>query len=152
LLGGCGPVAGRADEPAAHFHSNGVSVTIKLSIAPDGGPQLVATFRPDEPGFHLYSIDLPVGGVDGLGVPTSVAVRGDLRAQGQPTTDAPIRTLRPAGLDAALPVYPDGPVTVTLNVNRTGRGRADAVVGYAACSEDQCLPPVIDQPIRLDLN
>jgi hypothetical protein len=100
----------------------------------------------------VYSISLPAGGVDGLGVPTRLGVRGGLRATGSPTADRPIRSLSLPGLNVVLPVYPDGPVTVTLPVTRTGSSSAQAIVSYGACSTSTCLPPVtaLVIPVRLD--
>ncbi|MDH6580252.1 hypothetical protein [Kitasatospora sp. MAP5-34] len=71
-----------------------------------------ATYRPQRPGFHLYSISLPADGVDGLGVPTRLEVQGGLRATGSPASDRPVQLLNLPGLDVPPPVYPDGPVTV----------------------------------------
>jgi hypothetical protein len=147
-LAGCGPAP---QEPplAGRYHGNGVTVTVRQETAPDGGPQLAAEFRPDEPGFHLYSIDLPAGGVDGLGVATAVTVQGRLRATGRPRASEPVRLLAVAGSSRPLPVYPDGAVTVTVPVTAADGGRAEVVVSYAACSESSCLPPVVAQPVSL---
>jgi hypothetical protein len=148
VLAGC-----HAQRPrtSASFAANGVDVTVVLAAKADGTQEVEATFSPQEPGFHLYSIDLPPEGIDGLGIRTVVTVRGGLSATGRPTADAAVRTLRPAGLDVDLPVYPDGPVTVTLPVRRTGTDHAEVLVSYAACSETRCLPPVTDHAIPLDL-
>jgi hypothetical protein len=145
LAAGC---AGRpAPQLTGRFEGNGVAVTATLR---DSGrdSEVAATFRP-QAGFHLYSVDLPAQGIDGLGIPTVLAVRGDLVATGAPRADRPVRMLRPAGLPVELPVYPDGPVTITLPVRRTGADRVEVVVSYAACSEGRCLMPVTDQPIAL---
>ncbi|GAA2096335.1 hypothetical protein GCM10009759_25430 [Kitasatospora saccharophila] len=149
LLGGCG--TDRPARPTAQATANGVTVTVTLVPASDGRREVRATFTPQESGFHLYSIDLPAEGVDGLGIPTRLSVRGDLTATGSPSTDREIRRLRPAGLDVELPVYPDGAVTFTLPVRSTGSRQADVVVSYGACSETRCLVPVTDEVIHLDL-
>jgi hypothetical protein len=120
-----------------------------LTVEPDGTGHVRATFSPQKPGYHLYSIDLPPGGVNGLGIPTAVSVRGDLRVTGSPTADMPVSSLRIEELDVDLPVYPDGPVTVTVPVRRSGDGRAEVVVTYGACSLTICLPPVRDRLITL---
>ncbi len=136
-------------QPVARFEGNGVAVTATLRSTADGSLAVEATFRPQEDGFHLYSIDLPRGGVDGLGVPTTLAVRGALSGAGAARADKPVHPLRYAALDLELPVYPDGPVTLTLPVTRTAPGAADVIVSYAACSPHRCLPPVVDQVIAL---
>ncbi|MCX5400385.1 hypothetical protein [Streptomyces sp. NBC_00102] len=158
LLGGCG--AGEAPAPTAHATENGVTVTVTLLPGDGRGEQrLRATFAPRQPGFHVYGIDLPDGGAAGAGIPTRLSVEGGLAAAGQPTADREVVLLRPAGLTAALPVYPDGPVTFTLPVRRTPsrsapRGAlrgADVVVSYGACGESRCLIPVRDKRIHLGL-
>ena len=102
---------------------------------------LAATFTPRRKGFHVYSVDLPEGGVDGLGVRTDVSVRGGARGTGEPVADQPVRRLDYPTLGLRLPVYPDGPVTLTLRVRR-GEGAPEVRVTYAACSESTCLVPV----------
>lgn len=124
---------------------NGVQVTVVVSSG-----TVRATYRPQRPGFHLYSSNLPAAGVDGLGVPTLLEVRGGLRATGRATADRPVRTLHLASLDVTLPVYPDGPVTLTLPVVRTGPSpAAQVVVSYGACSVATCLLPVRDLTVRI---
>ncbi|WP_344446994.1 hypothetical protein, partial [Kitasatospora nipponensis] len=139
-------------DPAARAAANGVTVSVTLVAATDGGSAIRATFTPDMPGFHLYSVDLPDGGVDGLGIPTRLSVRGDLTATGSPTAGVSTRLLRPAGLTVDLPVYPDGAVTLTLPVRRTGSHQADVIVSYGACSENRCLVPVRGQALHLALD
>jgi hypothetical protein len=70
----------------------------------------------ERPGCHLYSINLPPGGVHGLGIPTVVSVRDSLRVTGSPDADVPASHLRIQQLNVELPVYPDGPVTATAPV------------------------------------
>ncbi|MFS4091157.1 hypothetical protein [Streptomyces sp. AF1A] len=70
---------------------------------------------------------------------------------GKPTAHQAIRHLRLRGLSTELPVYPDGPVTFTLPVRRTGSHQADVIVSYGACSATRCLVPVTNEVIQLDL-
>jgi hypothetical protein len=147
---GCG--AGRPSEPMGHATADGVTVTVTLLPASNGHRELQATFSPQQPGFHIYSIDLPAQGVDGLGIPTRVAVEGDLTAVGKPTANLAIRLLRPAALQTEIPVYPDGPVTFTLPVRQTGPHQAEVIVSYGACSENRCLVPVTGKVIHLNFD
>jgi hypothetical protein len=151
LASGC--VRPGVSQPSAdlsgRLDDGGVTVVAVLIVEPDGTGHVGATFSPKRPGFHLYSIDLPPGGVNGLGIPTIVSVHGGLRATGEPTADMPVTNLRIEELDVDLPVYPDGPVTVTVPVRRTGTERAEVVVTYGACSLTTCLPPVRERPITL---
>jgi hypothetical protein len=143
LITGC---AHAQDRPAtARFTESGVEVTINVTR-----PTVRATYRPIRPGFHVYSIDLPPGGVAGLGVPTRLGVRAGLTATGRATADRAVRVLVLPALNVKLPVYPDGPVTVSLPVHRSGR-TADIVVSYGACSSSTCLAPVIDHVTRISL-
>jgi hypothetical protein len=151
LAGGWG--AADASSPSGtlsgRLTDGGVTVTVALAAGPRGTPQVRVRFTPQKTGYHLYSVNLPPGGVNGLGVATTVTVRGSLRAVGNPTADVPLRTLRIEELDVNLPVYPDGPVTIALPVRRNGNGTADVVVSYALCSLSNCMPPVRDRVIAL---
>ena len=141
LLLGAAVLAGCARSQAQQvptFTENGVTVSITVSAG-----TVRAVYRPTRPGFHIYSVDLPARGVAGLGAPTRLRVRGGLVANGRPTADKPVRSLDLPALGVRLPVYPDGPVTVSLPVRRTGR-TAEIVVSYGACSEGTCLAPVTD--------
>ncbi|MFI0482616.1 hypothetical protein [Actinomadura sp. 9N215] len=105
------------------------------------------TFRPTRRGFHIYSLDLPAGG---LGIPTRVNVRAGLKAAGAPSADKSERRLDLPSLNTRLQVYPDGPVTISLPVRRTN-GAAEVVVSYGACSRNVCLAPVIDRTTTMTL-
>ncbi|WP_176731610.1 protein-disulfide reductase DsbD domain-containing protein [Micromonospora rhizosphaerae] len=146
LAGACARSAepSPAAERSGRLEAGGVTVEAVLA---DG--QVRATFRPQRPGFHVYSIDLPPDGVQGLGIPTVVAVRGSLDAIGTPSADKPVNELRIEELNVTLPVYPDGPVTVTLPIRSTADGPAEVVVTYGACSASTCLPPVRERVIAL---
>lgn len=114
------------------------------------GARVEAVFRPTRAGFHVYSVGLPFGGVDGLGIPPRLGVRSGLTATGRPTADRAARMLALPALKVSLPVYPDGPVTLSFPVRRTGSA-AEVVVSYGACSSGTCLAPVADRVTRIDL-
>ena len=132
-----------------------------------GAGRLEATFTPEQSGFHLYSVDLPPDGVQGVGRPTTVAIGGALVSIGPPTVDRTAAPLRVSGLDAPVPVYPDGPVTLRLAVRllpAQAQGTAPvqgtspaqgtaalAWVSYAACSPQTCLPPVTHRQVGLTI-
>ncbi|MFI6984003.1 hypothetical protein ACIBSV_36045 [Embleya sp. NPDC050154] len=152
-LCGCGstPAPAPASTPlTASVTASGVTVTATLRPPHEDRRELEVTFTP-QPGFHIYGVDLPAEGIDGLGVPTRIGVRGDLAADGPPATGSSTRLLRLTGLTTELPVYPDGPVTFTLPVRRTGGHRAEVVVSYGACSANACLKPEVDKAIPFDL-
>jgi hypothetical protein len=128
------------------FTEQGVSVAMHLS---DDGTKLLTTFTPQRPGFHLYSVELPADGIEGLGRPTRVEVAGALRSRGPLTAESPVRMVPMQGTDLAFPVYPDGPVTTELPVDIDPRGGAKVLVSYAACSPRECLIPVTGHPVEL---
>lgn len=113
------------------------------------GWQLEVLFTPPAPGFHLYSLSLPDGGVQGLGIPTRLSVRGALAETGPVTAGEPTQSLDIAVLGVKLPVYPDGQVTLSLPVRHTEGSTADVVVSYGACSSSTCLAPVTDEAIPI---
>ena len=132
--------------PDVGFTDQGVSVTMHLT---GDGSELLTTFTPQRPGFHLYSVGLPADGIQGLGRPTRVEVAGALRSRGPLTAEAPVRMLTMQGADVAFPVYPDGPVTTELPVRIDSQGGAKVLVSYAACSPQECLMPVSGHPVEL---
>ncbi|GGT14763.1 MULTISPECIES: hypothetical protein [Streptomyces] len=147
---GAGQADGAASPPTASFTDKGVTVTLSITDWRDAKGTLKAVFTPEEKGFHLYSIDLPATGVEGVGRPTAVAVTGALRPDGKLTAAADVRSISVPGVGAPVPVYPDGPVTTTLPVRADGTGEATVLLGYASCStEDGCTIPVSDRPVRL---
>ncbi len=150
--GSASPSASSAAAPSAtsNFSENGVTVTLSVSDwhAPNG--TLTAVFTPEEKGFHLYSTELPLTGIEGVGRPTAVAVTGALKADGKLKAAADVRTISVPGVDAPVPVYPDGPVTTTLPIRADGNGDATVLLGYASCSTEQgCTIPVADRPVHL---
>lgn len=151
-LAACGgqPAESGAAAPTTSFTENGVTVTLSVSDWHATEGTLTAVFTPEEKGFHLYSTDLPPTGIEGVGRPTAVDVTGVLRAGGKLTAAADVRTISVPGVDAPVPVYPDGPVTTTLPVRADGNGDATVLLGYASCSSQEgCTIPVSDRPVRL---
>lgn len=108
-------------------------------------PSLVRVrFEPLQPGFHIYSLTLPAGGVDGLGIPTRVEAGDGLAASAPARSTVDSITLRIPELEVTLPVYPDGPVDILLPVEDAHPRESNVVVTYGACSDDVCLLPVRD--------
>ncbi|WP_030765477.1 hypothetical protein [Streptomyces sp. NRRL F-2664] len=144
------PAAAARPAPTTRFSENGVTVTLSVTDWKASAGTLTAVFTPEAKGFHLYSTDLPATGIEGVGRPTTVGVTGALAAQGTLQAAAQVRSIRVPGVDAPVPVYPDGPVTTTLPVRADGNGDATVLIGYASCStQDGCTIPVSDRPVRL---
>ncbi|MFJ4776122.1 hypothetical protein [Streptomyces sp. NPDC088762] len=154
-LAACGgpPTAGGGRPvPTTHFTENGVTVTLSVSDWHASRGTLTAVFTPEGKGFHLYSTDLPPTGIEGVGRPTAMAVTGALKAEGGLTAAADVRSISLPGVDAPVPVYPDGPVTTTLPVRADADGEATVLFGYASCSaRDGCTIPVADRPVHLSI-
>ncbi|KMO94353.1 hypothetical protein [Streptomyces roseus] len=150
--------AGDARPAAAttSFTEQGVTVTLTVSGWHGSTGTLSAVFTPERKGFHLYSTDLPADGVEGVGRPTAMTVSGAVRADGRPAASADVRSITVPGVEAPVPVYPDGPVTLTLPVrahgNGNGDGAATVLLGYASCStQDGCTIPVSGHPVHLNV-
>ncbi|GAB2975533.1 hypothetical protein GCM10027076_11250 [Nocardioides montaniterrae] len=143
---GCGDPHPAGTPPPAHAVTrSGVRVSAVLT----SDSTVRVRLRPLRRGFHLYSLDMPDGGVDGLGVPTRITVGGGLTARGRARADVAAYGLHLSGPDVTLPVYPNGPVTFTIPVEPTGPGAATVEVSYGACSRRVCLIPVHDLVIRV---
>ncbi|MFI8260997.1 hypothetical protein [Streptomyces sp. NPDC085665] len=152
-LAACGgQQAGGAHRPAptTSFTDQGVTVTLSVSDWHASTGTLSAVFTPERKGFHLYSTDLPAEGVEGVGRPTALAVTGAVKAAGRLAASAEVRSISVPGVEAPVPVYPDGPVTTTLPVRADADGDATVLIGYASCStQDGCTIPVSDHPVHL---
>ncbi|MGW6573999.1 hypothetical protein ACWGAN_17695 [Streptomyces sp. NPDC054945] len=141
-----------APSPTTSFTENGVTVTLTVADWKASKGTLTAVFTPEKKGFHLYSTDLPLTGIEGVGRPTAVGVTGVLKTDGKLTAAADVRSISVPGVDAPMPVYPDGPVTTTLPVRADGNGDATVLLGYASCSaKEGCTIPVADHPVHLRL-
>ncbi|MBP0937648.1 hypothetical protein ACFRSX_26095 [Streptomyces goshikiensis] len=159
-LTSCSAAKAEQSAPAVtRFTQNGVTVTLAVAGWKDDKGSLKATFTPTEAGYHLYSTDLPADGVEGVGRPTSVTVAGGLSADGPASVDAEVLRINLPGVESKVPVYPDGPVTLTLPVRAEGEGEggastgtAKALISYASCNaEEGCNIPVLDRPVILNV-
>ena len=139
--------------PLTGFTENDVTVEIRLELHSDKGSFLSATFTPPD-GYHLYSKDTPLDGINGLGRPTLLEVSADspLEVQGKliESVEAQIPDFEPR----ELLVYPAGPVTLSLEVKLPPgiESLDDSIsVTYMACSDHVCKPPVVGKivPIRI---
>jgi Disulphide bond corrector protein DsbC len=137
----------------ASFTENEVTVSINLGQPSSGNYILSATFTPPE-GYHLYSKDIPIHGINGIGRPTLLELTKDSQLKAQ------------AGLTANLPaenfyfehnefmVYPLGDVTLSLPIELPSGdhwAQDKLRITFMACSSTQCKPPVEGKmvPIRV---
>ena len=131
---------------------------VHVEIAYTGGTQgeVVALFRPLEAGFHLYGPELPRDGIDGAGRPTLLEVKtgSGWRAIGALVPEPSTTPMLVPTFDRAFPIFPEGPATLRLSVERdpTASGSAELIVSvtYMACSfSGLCLAPVIGREVTL---
>lgn len=148
---GCAPT--ESARTHASFTDGGVTVSVTLERSGAGSVAVTATLRPQRAGFHLYSLALPDGGVDGLGIPTRLTVSSPLTAEAAVTASAHAYGLRLADLEVTLPVYPDGPVVLHLPtrlIPDSPSAEAHLHLTYGACSSTAgCLVPVRNHALKL---
>lgn len=138
------------------FTEHGVRVDLALDRDSTGRVWLSATYAPTEPDAHLYSKDLPVNGIEGLGRPTLLALvpPSAMTVTGPVVANRPVELDRIDALNLAMPVYPAGPVTLRIPVNLPPAGsttRAVVSISYMACGPKGCLPPVDNKRVTIDV-
>lgn len=139
----------------ASFTERGVHVDVRADRDARGRLWIAATLTPTQRDTHLYAVDLPDDGIQGLGRPTKITVdeTSDVRAIG--AIEANLRAIDDPidALHAVLRIYPDGPVTVRVPVAPRTKERpatANVSVSYMACGANGCLAPV-RRTVRLRL-
>jgi hypothetical protein len=140
----------------AQFTENDVSVKIEVRKYASGQLELLGTFIPTREHFHLYSKDLPRNGLNGLGRPTLLEVISSerIRLTGSLTAYQPTNDIYVEILGLSFPVYPEGPVMLGLPLEWTSQDRSASMelsVTYMACSDQKCLPPVVDKRFTVKL-
>ena len=148
LLIGCADSSSSSSQVVV-FERNFVEVELSLVLHADGSAELAGTFTP-EPGWHLYSTDLSMDGVDGLGRPTRMHVVSGALAT-TPAASVEAYDLAIPALDTSVPVYPDGPVTLTSDLELSD-GVVEVDVTYMACAADGgCRIPVVGHRVGIAL-
>ncbi len=97
------------------FKENDVDVSISLVQEAGGKYAISGTFTPPD-GYHLYSKDIPLTGVDGLGRPTLLELTPNSRMQAAGSLIESERPQAPDFEPRELSVYPAGPVTLSLAI------------------------------------
>ena len=133
---------------------NKVDVTINLTRDESGQFILSATFTPEVLDMHLYSKEIPVNGVDGLGRPTLLELAEDsaLKANGE-LTESVLSSQAPLDSNGLL-LYPAGPVTLSLPVllpEGNNWINDEVIVTYMACDNQGCRAPVQQKPIAIKI-
>ena len=117
------------------FTEHSVRVVVSLESDEQRRPLLRATFTPLEAGFHLYGKDLPMTGVQGVGLPTRLDIpkQSSIRPAGPSFADVAPHDLRFDVLDITLPIYPEGPVTLHFPVELSPGQRAVTAQLVSTC-------------------
>ena len=144
-------------EIISEAEDSGVKVTFTLSKGEGGKRWLQANFAPTEEGYHVYSKDLPADGIDGIGRPTllELSKHGAISDVGKLTADKKVHNLAsPLNADG-FPVYPNGPVTLTLpfflKTEENATIEIMAKVTYMASTKTNCKAPVEGKEVKLTL-
>lgn len=128
----------------ASLAENEVSVSVNLEQPSAGNYILSAIFTPPD-GYHLYSKDIPIHGVNGIGRPTllELATDSQMKALGKVTENVPAENFYFEHNE--FQVYPLGAVTLSLPVELPSGDiwvKDQLKVTFMACSSTQCKPPV----------
>ena len=128
----------------ASFSENDVSVAISLNNTSAGHYFLSATFTPPD-GYHLYSKDIPVHGINGVGRPTllELIAESQTKALGGLADNVPPEKFYFEHNE--FQVYPLGAVTLSLPVELPPGHRwvSDKLkITFMACSSTLCKAPV----------
>lgn len=132
---------------------NNVTVSIQLLKKNEDKYLLSATFTPMEEA-HLYSKDLPITGIDGVGRPTllELSFESQIKPVGELIESVPSQ--EPETEPKALRVYPVGAVTLSLPIELppgTNWVEESVRVTYMACTESGCKPPVMGKLISIQI-
>lgn len=135
----------------ASFTENYVDVSIFLERSSQEEYILSATFTPPE-GYHLYSKDIPLTGIDGVGRPTllELAPNSQLSATGELMES--VKAQEPDFEPKELLIYPSGAVTLSLPVELppgSGWTEGEVQITYMACSASQCKLPVVAKRVLI---
>jgi hypothetical protein len=138
----------------ASFIENYVEVSIYLERSSEGKHSLSAAFTPPQ-GYHLYSKDIPLNGVGGLGRPTLLELSSNSAMRAKGTLIEDVKAIVPPFEPKELLVYPAGTVTLRLPVELPpGNGWIDDEVSvtYMACSASLCKPPVVGKIVSVQIS
>lgn len=151
VMSACSALKDSSPLSLGSFTENSVTVSIQLEEQSNGSFFLAAAFTP-MPGGHLYSKDIPLTGVDGLGRPTllELSANSSLAALGALIESVPAE--EPDTEPKALLVYPPGPVTLRLPVQLPpgdGWVLEQIKITYMACDDIGCKPPVMGKTVEV---
>jgi len=135
----------------ASFTENHVEVSIFLERNSAGEYLLSARFTPP-PGYHLYSKDIPVAGIEGVGRPTLLELTPNSQLSAIGELLESVKAQEPDFEPQALLIYPSGPVTLSLPVELPSGSdwtEGEVQVTYMACSASQCKLPIVAKKVLI---
>jgi hypothetical protein len=124
---------------------------IFLEHTSEGNHILSVTFTPPE-GYHLYSKDIPLTGIDGVGRPTLLTLTSNSEIKATGALIESVKAQSPDFEPKELLVYPVGAVTLSLPVELPPGEiwiHDEVKVTYMACSASLCKPPVVGKVVSL---
>lgn len=134
----------------ASFTENDVTVEIAYQEDAPGEGWLEGTFTPTREGFHMYGMDLPKGGIQGVGRPTLMerVTKDGVKSLGTLTVNQPTIGQYTHALGFSVPVYPEGPVTLRVRMAAADLPNELAIT-YMTCSQSTCLAPVMEKRVAI---
>ena len=133
--------------------NNEIAISLRLTHNLDSSFSLEATFSPP-PGYHLYSKDLPLNGVNVQGRPTLL----ELPTYSRMRSIGPLKESEASDMVGYEPdgplVYPEGPVTLTLPIRlpqESGWVNDQVSLTYTACTITSCKNPTIGKLIPVSV-
>lgn len=128
----------------ASFAENEVRVSVALEHPSAENYLLSATFTPPD-GYHLYSKNIPIHGIDGIGRPTllELTAQSQMKALGNLTENVPAERFYFEHNE--FQVYPLGAVTLSLPIDLPPGQHwvnDELKITFMACSPNLCKAPV----------
>jgi len=134
----------------AVHHDPAGRVKVEISTAWKADELLVVrgVFTPDDHGFYLYSRELPMSGINGIGRPTLIEV-GDTnlfqRVGPLMSDQKPVEQIDELS-NVSFPVYPERAVTMYLPLRFKASPQSSATIqimlSYMSCSTRRCNSPI----------
>lgn len=150
VLSACAPTPVAQSGTATHTE-RGVTVDIEVVVDNDGSALATARFTPDTQDWHLYDTSMALDGVEGFGRPTRLDITSGALSMGPTTADREPYDLAIGPLGITVPVYPDGPVTLTTPFVSTDSS-VDVALTYMSCGSDGgCTVPVTNRTVQITL-
>lgn len=138
-------------EPAKQYDERAdVKVEVAAARLDDQWAVVRGVFTPGEAGYHLYSKDLPMEGIEETGRPTYIEITEGAAQSGILLADQEPHDFTQYGV--TLPVYHEGSVTLYRLVRpRAGATSVTAALTYMSCSTELCNMPIEGETVAVAL-